>query len=184
MKPYPHARIAALFALVAAPLALPIAAFAQSTTSQSTTSQSAAPQSTASQSTTSQTATPHDTMPMKHSGTVVGAVLKNRTKNVEAHITLLHQELQITPAEETQWGAFAQVMRNNAAQMDAAFSQRGQAIETMTAVQDMQSYAQIAQVQSDNMQKLSAAFQTLYASFPAPQQKIADSVFRPKEMKH
>jgi hypothetical protein len=107
------------------------------------------------------------------------ALLKNQSANVEAHIALLHKELQITPAEETQWAAFAQVMRDNAAQMDAAFSQRGSELATMNAVQDLQSYAQISQIQSNNMQKLATAFQTLYASFPASQQKVADAVFRP-----
>jgi protein CpxP len=97
---------------------------------------------------------------------------------------LLHRELQITPAEETQWAAFAQVMRDNAAQMDAAFSQRGGALATMNAVQDLQSYAQISQIQSDNMQKLATAFQTLYASFPASQQKVVDGVFRPAQVRH
>jgi hypothetical protein len=112
------------------------------------------------------------------------ALLKNQTANVDAHIALLHRELQITPAEETAWAAFAQVMRDNAAQMGAAFAQRGQSLPTMNAVQDLQSYAQIAQIQSDNMQKLAAAFQTLYAGFPASQQKVADAVFRPQMVKH
>jgi protein CpxP len=112
------------------------------------------------------------------------ALLRNQSANVDAHITLLHRELQITPAEETQWAAFAQVMRDNAAQMDAAFSQRGGALATMNAVQDLQSYAQISQIQSDNMQKLATAFQTLYASFPASQQKVVDGVFRPAQVRH
>lgn len=99
-------------------------------------------------------------------------------KDVEAHIAMLHSELKITPAEEGRWAAFAQVMRENAAQMDAAFSQRGAALGTMNAAQNLQSYAEIARVQSADMQKLATAFQTLYASFPAAQQKLADEVFR------
>jgi len=154
MKLYSQARAAAVLAMIAMPVALPLGALAQTTP-------------------TAKTHTPN-----------VTSVLKNSSANVEAHITLLHKELQITPAEEPQWTAFAQVMRDNAAQMDAAFSQRGQAFETMNAVQDMQSYAQVAQVQSDNMQKLSAAFQTLYGSFPPAQQKVADGVFRPRLVKH
>lgn len=111
------------------------------------------------------------------------ALLKGQSKNVEAHIAALHDQLQITAAEEAHWAAFAQVMRDNALQMDAAFVQRGQAFATMNAVQDLQSYAQIAQVQSDNMQKLAAAFQTLYVSFPPSQQKLADAVFRPRNVR-
>ncbi len=118
-----------------------------------------------------------------HGGSSESALLKGESKNVDAHIAALYTQLQITAAEQAQWAAFAQVMRDNAAQMSAAFAQRGQTFETMTAVQDLQSYAQIAQVQSANMQKLAAAFQTLYASFPAAQQKLADKVFRPKPVR-
>ncbi len=104
--------------------------------------------------------------------------------NVEAHIQALHNQLQITPAEEPQWAAFAQVMRTNAMQMEQAFAARGASLGTMNAVQDMQSYAQIAQVQSANMQKLAASFGTLYSSFPPAQQKLADGVFRAKMATH
>jgi len=110
-------------------------------------------------------------------------ILKNMSKDVDAHIAQLHGQLEITPAEEPQWAAFAQVMRENAAQMDAAFSARGQTLPTMDAVENLQSYAQIAQIQSANMQKLAAAFQTLYASFPEAQRKVADGVFRGHEVK-
>jgi hypothetical protein len=104
--------------------------------------------------------------------------------NVEAHIQALHDQLQITPAEAPQWAAFAQVMRDNAMQMEQAFAARGASLGTMNAVQDMQSYAQIAQVQSANMQKLAASFATLYGSFPPAQQKLADGVFRTKIVSH
>jgi protein CpxP len=104
--------------------------------------------------------------------------------NVEAHIQALHDQLQITPAEEPQWATFAQVMRNNAAQMGQAFAARGANLGTMNAVADMQSYAQIAQIQSENMLKLAVSFQGLYNSFPADQQKLADGVFREKIASH
>lgn len=104
--------------------------------------------------------------------------------DVEAHIQALHDQLQITKAEEPQWAVFAQVMRNNAAQMGQAFQTRGATLETMNAVEDLQSYAQIAQIQSANMQKLAASFETLYNGFPAAQQKIADGVFRVRMPAH
>jgi glucose dehydrogenase len=112
------------------------------------------------------------------------AAAKNTPEGVEAHIAALHSQLQITPAEEGEWSTFAQVMRENTAQMQSAFAARGQTLPTMNAVQDLQSYAQIAQIQSANMQKLTTAFQTLYASFPAAQQKVADEVFRSQKFRH
>jgi hypothetical protein len=104
--------------------------------------------------------------------------------DVEAHIQALHDQLQITKAEEPQWAIFAQVMRNNANAMEQAFQTRGATIETMSAVEDLQSYAQIAQIQSEHMQKLAASFQTLYDGFPPAQRQRADAVFRVKMLAH
>jgi Skp family chaperone for outer membrane proteins len=100
------------------------------------------------------------------------------TDQVEEHITKLHTELKITPAQQPQWDPFAQVMRDNARDMDQSLQQRGTTLATMSAVDDMQSYAQVAQQHAQDMQKLSAAFQTLYASMSDDQKKNADMVFR------
>jgi protein CpxP len=116
--------------------------------------------------------------------TPASAAAPTPKQNVEAHIQALHDQLQITKAEEPQWTVFAQVMRNNATQMEQAFAARGASLETMNAVEDLQSYAQIAQIQSANMQKLAASFQTLYDGFPAAQQKLADGVFRVRMAGH
>ena len=64
--------------------------------------------------------------------------------HVENHIKRLHAQLQITPAEQPQWDQFAQVMRENARDMDQAFLQRAQQYPTMNAMQNMQSYEQMA----------------------------------------
>lgn len=112
------------------------------------------------------------------------AAAESPAHNVEAHILALHNQLKITPAEEPQWSTFAQVMRNNATQMEQAFQARGANLDSMNAVADMQSYAKLAQLQSDNMQHLAVSFQTLYNSFPAEQQKLADGVFRQRIASH
>jgi hypothetical protein len=104
--------------------------------------------------------------------------------DVEAHIQALHDQLQITKAEEPQWAIFAQQMRDNAEAMGQAFQARGARMGTMNAVEDLQSYAQIAQIQSENMQKLAASFQTLYNGFPPAQRQLADGVFREKMAAH
>jgi protein CpxP len=112
------------------------------------------------------------------SGAVPAALPKSMSEKVEQHIKQLHDQLGITAAEEPQWNLFAQVMRDNAAQMQQAFAARGVNVATMTAVDNMQSYAQLAQVHASNMQKLASAFQTLYNTFPDSQKKVADAVFR------
>jgi hypothetical protein len=103
-------------------------------------------------------------------------------QKLQAHIKSLHDELKITPAEEADWAQFAAVMRANADDMAQAFNARAN-VANMTAPQNMQSYAQLAQVHADGMQKLSAAFQTLYDTFPASQKQIADAVFQNKMTK-
>ncbi len=108
---------------------------------------------------------------------------KDAATKLEAHIKTLHDQLKITAAEEPQWKQFADVMRNNAADMHLAFDSRAK-VSTMTAVQDMQSYADLAKVHAEGMQTLASAFATLYASFPAAQQKLADKVFQDTAAKH
>ena len=53
---------------------------------------------------------------------------KNMEERVDNHIKQLHAQLQITPAEQPQWEQFAQVMRDNARDMDRAFIQRASSI--------------------------------------------------------
>ena len=48
----------------------------------------------------------------------------------------------------------------------------------MTAVDNMQSYAQIEQQRAQDVQKLVPAFQTLYSSLSDQQKKTADEMFR------
>jgi protein CpxP len=99
------------------------------------------------------------------------------TDRVEQHITALHTQLRITPAQQPQWDQFAQVMRDNAKDMQQTLQDRNAKFATMTAVDNMQSYAQIAQLHAQDTQKLAAAFQTLYSSLTDDQKKNADTVF-------
>lgn len=105
-------------------------------------------------------------------------------QKIDAHINMLHKQLAITPAQDPQWTQFAQVMRDNAASMHAAFEARGAKLTDMNAADNMQSYAELARVHADNMQKLATSFQTLYASLSDQQKQTADAVFRHDEAKH
>ena len=152
---------------VAALLALPGAALAQS-----------------SQSTATQGATPPPTN--NASSPIAGHPVsgKNAQERVERRIQELHAQLRITPAEEAQWKQFADVMRENAREMDQAFMQRAQQFETMNAVQNMQSYEQLAEAHAQHLQKLVPAFQTLYDSMSDQQKQVADQVFRANAEQH
>jgi periplasmic protein CpxP/Spy len=109
---------------------------------------------------------------------------KNAKERVERRIKELHSQLQITPAEEPQWNEFASVMRENARDMDQAFMQRTQQFATMNAVQNMQSYEQLAEAHAQNVQKLVPAFQKLYDAMPDQQKRLADQVFRANAERH
>src|ERR1700747_3030634 len=83
---------------------------------------------------------------------------KNAEERVEHRINELHAQLRITPAERPQWDKFAEVMRENARDMDQAFIQRSQQFQSMNALQNMQSYQQIADAHAKHLQKLVPAF--------------------------
>ena len=97
---------------------------------------------------------------------------------VERRITDLHGKLHITSQQSQQWDQFAQVMRDNAREMDQVYKQRAEKLGSMSAVDNMQSYAQIEQQRAQDVQKLVPAFQTLYSSLSDQQKKTADEIFR------
>lgn len=95
--------------------------------------------------------------------------------DIERHIKDLHAKLKITPAEESQWDAVAQTMRENATELDRAIERRQ--ANAGTAIDDLNAYADIVQAHADAIKKLAATFSTLYASMPDDQKKVADGVF-------
>lgn len=103
----------------------------------------------------------------------------------EQHIAGLHAKLHITAAQQPQFDQFAQVMRDNAKNDDQAYQQRAAKIQSMNAVENMQSYADIEQARAQEAEKLVPAFQTLYAVLSDQQKKQTDELFRhPSEGAH
>ena len=96
---------------------------------------------------------------------------------IEQRIASLHESLKITPAEETDWKAVAQTMRDNADAMQKLATEKKSQATSMTAVQDLQTYAAFAQAHVDHLTKLTSAFTTLYNTMPEQQKKLADEVF-------
>lgn len=112
--------------------------------------------------------------------TAAAAVPPGQTMEVlvDKRITDLHRQLHITAAQSSQWDQFAQVMRDNAKEIDQAYKDRADRLDTMSAVDNMQSFEQIEQLRAQQMQKLVPAFQTLYASLSDEQKQDADALFR------
>jgi len=97
-------------------------------------------------------------------------------RNVEDRIAYLHTQLKITPAQESQWKTFADVMRGNGETMGKLFEER-KAATNVSALDDMKQYATIAQAHADGMKKLVDAFEPLYNSMSPEQKKLADVTF-------
>ena len=100
------------------------------------------------------------------------------TDMVETRIKTLHTKLHITAAQEAQWTIVAGVMRDDAKNMDMLIQSRDDQSKTMTAVDDLKSYAEISTAHADGVKKLVPVFATLYTALSPAQQKEADTLFR------
>jgi protein CpxP len=98
--------------------------------------------------------------------------------HIDQRINVLHTKLQISSAQQPQWDQFTQTMRENAQAMDDRFQRRVQTMPTMSAAENMQSYAHLVAEHGQDVQKLAAAFDMLYASMSDQQKRIADQSFR------
>jgi protein CpxP len=100
-----------------------------------------------------------------------------RDAGVESHISDLRAKLKITPAEESKWKEVAATMRENAKDMDAAIDKRESAAAGATAIDDLNSYADIAQAHANGVKKLASVFSSLYSVMSDDQKKTADETF-------
>ena len=96
---------------------------------------------------------------------------------VEDRIADMHTRLQITPAQEPQWSRVAQVMRDNATQMNALTKTRAERAD-MSAIDDLKSFGEITEAHADGMRKFTPVFATLYNDMSDAQRKNADIAFR------
>lgn len=97
---------------------------------------------------------------------------------VERRIADLHERLKITSAEQPAFDAFADVMRSNAGRMDGLLQARRKGVATLTALDQMRSYQDLAQAHADDMRRLVPAFEHLYEGLSPEQKKLADTSFR------
>lgn len=149
-------RFAALIVLMAAPITSPIAAFAGSSPSALRLAQSgprSAPQREA------------EPAPAPGASDQEG----------EGQIAELRSRLKITPAQQPQFDAFAQVMRQNAQEMEklAAQQPRGKpnAVEAVRAAQ------KVAQEDAEGLGRLLPKLEALYGTLSEQQKRAADQLF-------
>ncbi len=105
--------------------------------------------------------------------------------HLERRITHVKSELKITPAQEPLFDAWAQAMRDNAAEMQKSFSDlRANHDQHRTAVDRLETDVQLTQLRVGQDQRLLDAFKPLYASLTADQQKAADHLLAPHRFGH
>ncbi|GLQ46650.1 hypothetical protein GCM10007862_17010 [Dyella lipolytica] len=107
---------------------------------------------------------------------------QRRADAVEQRINDMHTQLKITDAQSTQWDAYAQTMRDNATKASSAFRDRASKMTSMNADDVMKSYAALAQMHADDMQKLSSAWSAVYAVLSPEQKQTADALFHNRTM--
>ena len=96
----------------------------------------------------------------------------------EQHINQLHEQLKITPQQETLWNNVAEIMRSNDKKIDALVKERHDKASTMTAVEDLRSYSEVTETHAADIKTFIPAFERLYDSMSAAQKATADNVFR------
>jgi periplasmic protein CpxP/Spy len=115
--------------------------------------------------------------PMTQAPSASSQTVKPRSDaQAEARITQLHKELKITKDQEGDWNALAQDMRDNARAMSSEIQSRN-STKPMNAVDNLKSYAQIADTHADGLKKIVPDFEKLYNAMSPAQKKTADTVF-------
>lgn len=103
---------------------------------------------------------------------------------VDSLIAHLHEKFMITPAQEGSWRKLADVMRENAQTMSVLAKKRFDGAKTMTALDDLKSYAEISEAHAEGTKKMIPAFQAVYESMSDTQKKEADTEFKEHYAEH
>jgi hypothetical protein len=111
------------------------------------------------------------------SGSVIAAE-STSTSRVEMRIHDMHAKLAITAEQEDQWKQVAGVMRDNELALEPLIKDRKTNANTMTAIDDLKSYAGITNAHLEGIKKFTTSFETLYDSMSEAQKKDADALFR------
>jgi len=97
---------------------------------------------------------------------------------LENRISTLHDQMHITPAQEPKWQAVAKVMRDNAEASRSLVMQKRKNESSLTAVADLDAYAEIAEAHAKHVRRLAKVFGEFYATLSDDQKKAADELFR------
>jgi hypothetical protein len=127
---------------------------------------------------TTPSAPPPASAPSAKSAPAPARPISRRMAAVEARIRNLHARLHITAAQEPQWEPVAAAMRENAERIERMVRERNAKVRTMNAVENLRTYAEIADAHAEGLTKLVHAFDNLYDTMSPAQKKNADAIFR------
>jgi hypothetical protein len=108
---------------------------------------------------------------------------------VEARLAYLHTALKITPAQQPQWDAFANVQRKHAATMEKRMQERRVQFEKEkgaterrrpTAIERHERQRARLTLAAQRLDELLAVEKPLYAALSPEQQRVADEVLAPR----
>ena len=122
--------------------------------------------------------TTHEEMPRNRRAAAAQQPSETMQSLAERRISDLHSRLHITADQSPQWDKFAEILRQNATEMDQSNQQRAEKLASMSAVDNMQSFAQLEQQRANDMQRVVPAFQALYVTLSDQQKATADQLFR------
>src|SRR5436190_16428428 len=83
-------------------------------------------------------------------------------QDVEKHIADLRRQLKITPAQEAQFNAFADVMRSNEKNLETAMQQQQSQGQAGNALDELRSAEKFAEANLEALRRLVPVFQALY----------------------
>jgi primosomal protein N' len=95
--------------------------------------------------------------------------------DTDRQVADLKKQLKITPQQEPQFNAFAEVMRSNEQDLDKLM-QQGSANQQPNAVEELKQAQQMTETQAAGLKRLVPALQALYDTLSEQQKKTADMV--------
>jgi hypothetical protein len=95
----------------------------------------------------------------------------------ESQIKQLKDSLAITEDQTVLWNNLVQVMRENAADMDAITKDKAENDKTMNAVERVNFHRQITEAHLNQLKKFIPAFEAFYASMSDEQKTTTDAIF-------
>ena len=95
---------------------------------------------------------------------------------VDTELRKLHDQLRITPAQETQWNSLSQELKDASRKMQQTEAARSQTAASMRGMDEMKSREQIMQARMDAMHKIRPKAEQMYSSMSPEQQHMWDNV--------